>query len=182
MTVMASGLKTRLDYDDYQAIPPDGKRWELIDGEVHVTPAPSPVHQRLVLRLAQALQSHFQAPAEVFVAPIDVILTPFDVLQPDVIVATNPAQVSARGIEGPPFLVVEVLSLTTTVYDRTIKSQRYAVLGVPHYWIVDPATARVECYRAAGQTYLSVAGAELNDTLAHPDFPGLAISLAALFA
>ncbi len=180
--LMTTGLKTRLDYDDYQAIPPDGKRWELIDGEVHVTPAPSPLHQRLVLRIAQALQLYFQAPAEVFVAPIDVILTPHDVVQPDVVVAINPAQVSARGIEGPPLLVVEVLSPTTTVYDRTIKSQRYAVLGVQHYWIVDPEATRVECYRAAGATYLSAASAGPRDTLAHPDFPGLTLSLAALFA
>ncbi|MBI2462584.1 MAG: Uma2 family endonuclease, partial [Candidatus Rokubacteria bacterium] len=83
---MATGLKTRLDYDDYCAIPPDGKRYELLDGQVQVTPAPSPLHQRLVLRLARALQDHFEEPAEVFVSPIDVILTPHDVVQPDLAV------------------------------------------------------------------------------------------------
>lgn len=72
---MATGLKTKLD-GDYCAIPADGKRYELIDGEVHVTPAPSPLHQRLVGRLFRLLSEYFLAPAEVFVAPIDVILTP----------------------------------------------------------------------------------------------------------
>lgn len=178
---MEPGLKTRLDYDDYCAIPPDGKRYELLDGEVHVTPAPSPLHQRVVLRLARALQEHFRPPAEVFVSPIDVILTPHDVVQPDLVVVTNPAQISDRGIEGPPLLVVEVLSPTTTVYDRTTKSQRYAALGVPHYWIVDPATRRVECYRREGSVYRPVTSAGPEETLTHPDFPALQSPLAPLW-
>lgn len=178
---MAPGLKTRLDYDDYCAIPPDGKRYELLDGEVHVIPAPSPLHQRVVLRLARALQEHFRPPAEVFVSPIDVILTPHDVVQPDLVVVTNPAQISDRGIEGPPLLVVEVLSPTTTVYDRTTKSQRYAALGVPHYWIVDPATRRVECYRREGSVYRPVTSAGPEETLTHPDFPALQSPLAPLW-
>lgn len=174
-------MKTRLDYGDYCAIPSDGKRYELIDGRVHVTPAPSPLHQRLVLRLAQALHEHFRFPSEVFVSPVDVILTPHDVVQPDVVVVANPAQVSARGIEGPPLLVVEVLSPTTTVYDRTTKSQRCAVLGIPRYWIVDPATTRLECYGAAAAGYLPVVDGGRDDTLTHPDFPGLALPLRQLF-
>ena len=170
---MATGLKTRLDYDDYCAIPPDGKRYELIDGEVHVTPAPSPFHQELVGNLFVMLRVHFAPPVKVFISPIDVILTPHDVVQPDLVVVANPAQVSSRGIEGPPLLVVEVLSPTTTVYDRTTKSQRYAALGIPHYWIVDPATRQVECYRREGSVYHAVTAAGPEETLTHPDFPAL---------
>src|SRR3990172_5738383 len=128
---MATGLKARLDYDDYCAIPPDHKRYELLDGQVHVTPAPSPLHQRLVGNLFILLRAYFRRPAEVFVSPIDVILTVHDVVQPDLVVVADPAQVSARGIEAPPLLVVEAVSPTTTVYDRTTKSQRYAALGCP---------------------------------------------------
>ena len=178
---MESGLKTRLDYGDYCAIPPDGKRYELIDGEIYTTPAPSPLHQRLVLRFARALQDHFRPPTEVFVAPIDVILGPHDVLQPDLVVVDNPAQVSDRGIEGPPLLVIEVLSPGTTVYDRTTKSRRYATLGVPHYWLVDPATHRIECYRREGSIYLPVVPAGGAETLSHPDFPTLSFLLSQLW-
>lgn len=178
---MATGLKTKLDYGDYCAIPPDGKRYELIDGEVHVTPAPSPRHQELVGNLFVMLRAHFRPPAKVFVSPIDVILTPHDVVQPDLVVVTNPAQISDRGIEGPPLLVVEVLSPTTTVYDRTTKSQRYAALGVPHYWIVDPATRRVECYRREGSVYRPVTSAGPEETLAHPDFPAIQFPLSQLW-
>lgn len=174
---MEFALKTRLDYGDYRAIPPDGKRYELIDGEVHVTPAPSPLHQRWLLRCARALQDHFTVPAEVFVAPVDVILSPHDVVQPDIVVVTNAAQVSERGIEGPPLLVVEVLSPTTTVYDRTVKAQRYAALGVPHYWMLDPVTGRLEGYRLEGSGYRAVASAGGDDVFTHPDFPDLRLHL-----
>ena len=168
---MESGLKTRLDYDDYCAIPPDGKRYELLDGEVYVTPAPSPLHQRLVLRLARMLQEQLSPPIEVFVSPIDVILSPHDVVQPDLVVVDNPSQVSNRGIEGGPLLVIEVLSPTSTAYDRTTKSHRYATLGIPHYWIVDPGSRRVECYRREGAMYQPITSVGPEDTLTHPDFP-----------
>jgi len=178
---MATGLKTRLDYDDYCAIPNDGKRYELLDGQVHVTPAPSPLHQRLVGRLFRPLSEYFRAPAEVFVAPIDVILTPHDVVQPDLVVVANPAQVSSRAIEGAPLLVIEVLSPTTTTYDRTTKAQRYAALGIPHYWIVDPEARTVECFRRQEGAYHLVSVFGADDALTLPDCPGLRLDLGALW-
>lgn len=180
---MATGLKTRLDYGDYCAIPADGKRYELIDGDVHVTPAPSPLHQRVSKRLQRLLEAHFEAPGggEVFNAPIDVILTPHDVVQPDLVVVADPSQVSGRGIEGIPLLVVEVLSPTTTAFDRTTKARRYAALGVPHYWIVDPETRTIECFRCRETAYHLAASFGPEDALSHPDFPGLRLVLAALW-
>ena len=180
---MATGLKTRLDYNDYCAIPPDGKRYELVDGKVHVTPAPSPQHQRVSKRLQRLLEACFEEPGrgEVFNAPIDVILTPYDVVQPDLAVVTEPARVSARGIEGAPTLVVEILSPTTTAYDRTTKSQRYAILSVPHYWIVDPESRVIECFRRQETSYQLVGSFGPGETLTHPDFPGLRFDLAALW-
>ncbi len=173
---MQTGLKTRLDYSDYCAIPLDGKRYELIAGEVHVTPAPSPSHQRLVQRFLRILEDYFRSPVEVLVSPIDVILTPHDVVQPDLVVVADPAQVSDRGIEGAPLIVVEVLSPATAQYDRTTKAQRYATSGVPHYWLVDPASRQVECYRLAGGTYQSVATGSAEATVSHPDFSDLHLS------
>jgi len=178
---MLSGLKTKLDYGDYCAIPPDGKRYEILDGNLHVTPAPTPAHQRIVLRLARILQDHLGAASEVFVSPIDVILTPRDVVQPDVVVVTDPAQVSDRGIEGPPLLVVEVLSPTTTVYDRTTKALRYAALGVTHYWMADPTAGRIECYRREGTAYQPVTSVGGDERFEHPDFPGLTLQVSHLW-
>lgn len=170
---MQSGLKTKLDYADYCAIPPDGKRYELIAGEVHVTAAPSPSHQRLVQRCLRILEDYFRSPMEVLISPIDVVLAPHDVLQPDLVVVADPAQVSDRGIEGAPLMIVEVLSPATAQFDRTTKAQRYAALGVPHYWLVDPASQQVECYRLSGGIYRSVAMGSAEATLSHPDFPDL---------
>lgn len=178
---MEFGLKTRLDYGDYCAIPANGNRYELIDGEVHVTPAPSPLHQELIGNLFVALREHFRPPTKVYVSPIDVILGPHDVFQPDLVVVDNLAQISGRGIEGPPLLIIEVLSPGTTVYDRTTKSHRYAALGVRHYWIVDPLTRRIECHRRDESAYAPVVSAGDADTLTHPDFPSLRLPLSSLW-
>ena len=60
---METGLKPRLDYDDYAAIPPDRNRYEILDGELYVTPAPSPLHQRVSKRLQRQLEAYFEARA-----------------------------------------------------------------------------------------------------------------------
>ena len=105
------------------------------------------------------------------------ILTLQDVVQPDLVVVTETAQISDRGIEGAPLLLVEILSPSTRIQDRTTKARRYAQLGVPHYWLVDPDVPRIECYRAESGRYAQLAQAEGSASLSHPDFPGLAIEL-----
>ena len=176
---MAIGVKQILDYDDYAAIPPDGKRWELLEGDVHVSPAPSPRHQWSSKKLQRQLEDYFEARGlgRVFNAPIDVILTPHDVVQPDLVVVTNLGQISDRGIEGAPTLLVEVLSPSTVTYDRATKSRRYAALGVPHLWFLDPTGRRLECFRLDGQTWRLVLEGEGDRTVEHPDWQGLAIRL-----
>jgi len=180
---MITGLKQKLDYSDYARIPPDGKRYELLDGDVYVTPALSPLHQRVSKRLQRQLEAYFEVSGrgEVFNAPIDLILTPHDVVQPDLVIVTDPGQVSGRGIEGPPALVVEVLSPSTRDHDRTVKARRYAALGIRHYWVVDPEASRVECYRGETAGYALVVKAEGEASMSHPDWPGLTISLAELW-
>lgn len=172
-------LKARLDYDDYATIPADGKRYELLDGEVYVTPAPSPFHQRASKRLQRELERYFEEAGrgEVFNAPIDLILTFHDVVQPDLVVVGDPSQVSARAIEGVPILVVEVLSPSNRAYDRATKAHRYATLGVPHFWIVDPDEKTVECYELRAQHYRVAAIGQADSRLTHPAFPGLEIDL-----
>ena len=123
------------------------------------------------------------SPGVVFAAPIDVILSEHDILQPDLVVVDRPQQVSTRGIEGAPLLVVEILSPSTRERDRTRKARRYAALGVRHFWLVDPDARRVECYRsqAHGSSYSLVVQAEGTAALSHPDWPGFAIDLDSLW-
>ena len=178
---MPTHESARLAYEDYAAMPSDGKRREILDGALHVTPAPSPQHQRLVLRLATHLRGRLGPGVEVFIAPLDVILSPHDVLQPDVLAVADAAQVSARGIEGAPLLVVEVLSPTTRAYDRTEKAAGYARLGVPHLWLVDSQGYRLECLRRTARGYRTVAVGGRDGVLTHPDFPRLKLSLPRLW-
>jgi len=93
----------------------------------------------------------------------------------------DPGQVSDRGIEGAPLLAVEVLSPSTRRQDRTVKARRYAALGIPHYWIVDPERKRLECHRREGSAFHRVVQAEGDTVLTHTDWDGLAIDLAALW-
>jgi Uma2 family endonuclease len=177
-----AGLKAKLDYDDYAAIPPDRNRYEIIDGELYVTPSPTPDHQHASKRLQRILESYFEERGlgEVFDAPLDLIMTKHDVVQPDLLVV-NPVQVSGRGIEGAPLLVVEILSPSTRAHDRDVKARRYAALSVPHYWIVDPADRRVECYEIRGATYALVSAAQDRAILTHPAWPDLVVPLAGLW-
>ena len=180
---MTTGLTRKLDYGDYVRLPDDGKRYEILDGELYVTPAPSPLHQRVSKRLQRKLEDYFEARelGEVFNAPIDMILGRHDVAQPDILVVTNPGQISGRGIEGAPLLVVEVLSPSTRSHDRGVKMRRYAALAIPYYWIVDPESHWVARYRPDGDSYQHVETGEGNAELAPSDWPGLRISLADLW-
>jgi Uma2 family endonuclease len=180
---MRSGLHRKLEYSDYAAIPDDGKRYELIEGTLHVTPAPNLAHQHALKRLLFQLVDYFEGRGvgEVFPAPTDVILTPHDVVQPDLVVGGTPEQMSKRGIEGVPLLVVEILSPASRIHDRKRKWGRYSALGVLHYWLVDPEVRRMECYRLENGRYVLASNGEDAATVAHPDWPGLTIDLASLW-
>jgi Uma2 family endonuclease len=174
-----------LTYKDYEVLPADGRRYELHEGELSVTPAPSPRHQRVSGNLNEILRHHVKARGlgEIFYAPIDCILGETTIVQPDLVYldTTRLSLVSGRGIEGPPTLVVEILSPATTLIDRSTKLQLYARYGVPYYWIVDPEARTIEAYSLAeGGSQLTVraAGAE---AVSLPPFPDLAFIPAALW-
>ena len=109
--------------------------------------------------------------------PIDMILGEHDIAQPDLLVVADPAQVSRRGIEGVPVLVVEVLSPSSRAQDRGVKLRRSAARGVAHHWILDPDTETLECLRLDGGDYRRLVQAQAPARLAHPDGPELAIDL-----
>lgn len=179
---MQRALNARLTYDDYVAIPSDGRTYQIVDGEVYVTPAPSPFHQRASKRLQRQLEAYFEVSgrAEVFNAPIDLILTNHDVTQPDLVVVEAPS-ITTRGIEAPPLLVVEVLSPSTEQFDRQVKARRYATLGVPYYWILDIDARRLECYSNAAGTFVLAVEGSGDERVAVPGFEKLIIDLAALW-
>jgi Uma2 family endonuclease len=140
-------------YAEFARLPDDGNRYEIIDGELFVTPSPDPVHTRIAFNLASLLE-RFVAEHNlgwVTPAPVDVLLGEGDYVQPDVVFVRREhrVEITDRGIEVPPDLVVEVLSPSTAFRDRGLKRERYARFGVPEYWIIDPEARRVEVYRLA---------------------------------
>jgi Uma2 family endonuclease len=143
----------RWTYDEFARLPDDGNRYEVIGGELYVTPAPTLTHQKAVTRLVAVLAPFVQANGlgELYVGPVDVLFAEGDYLAPDLVFvrADRTAILKERGVEGAPDLVVEVLSPTTAGRDRTIKRERYAAFGVAEYWVVDAASRRIEIYRAA---------------------------------
>ena len=172
-----------LSYAAYAEIPADGQRWEFLDGEVFVTPAPSLAHQFTVVRLViflDAHAAHFGPDVTAFVSPTDVILSDSEIVQPDVVVARR-GQFSKRGIEGAPLLLVEVVSPSRPALDREIKWRRYAAHGVEHYWIVDPVARTVETWHLKDGRYELTATAKDTAVLEPPDLPGLRLDLARLW-
>lgn len=178
--------KILLTYDDYAELPNDGNRYQILEGELDVTPAPTPRHQAVSRNLHRILDRHVvdHALGQIFYAPIDVILSATTITQPDIIfIATGrEAIITERAVEAPPDLVVEILSPSSVRTDRGIKSALYARFGVRHYWLVDPATRSVEMFELAGGGYVR-SGTFANDDYAGTSlFPGLEIDLARVWA
>src|SRR5438552_14239239 len=133
--------KVVLGYRDYAALPDDGRRYEILDGELSVTPAPSLDHQIILANLFRILDAHVRARnlGIVLFAPLDVILADANIVQPDLVFLDHErmSRSSRRGIEGAPALLVEVLSPGTTGVDRNVKSAISALLGATSLWTDD---------------------------------------------
>jgi Uma2 family endonuclease len=149
----------RWTYDAYAAIPDDGKRYEVVQGVLFVTPARNISHQTAVLILATTLFGLVQKSGlgRVFPAPTDVQLAPDTVVQPDIVVVLTARLeiLTPSRILGTPDLVIEVASRGTAGYDRRSKQDAYARAGVAEYWIADPATRSIEVLRLVGSDYES---------------------------
>ncbi|MCC6750839.1 MAG: Uma2 family endonuclease [Deltaproteobacteria bacterium] len=135
-------------YDDLRTFPDDRNRYEIIDGALLVTPAPTITHQTLSKRIQFALmqQVEHRGLGLVFAAPVDVIFSATSVVEPDLVVVRTARRpiVTQRGIAGSPDLIIEILSPGTASTDRGRKLKLYADRGVAEYWIVDPDDSAIE--------------------------------------
>ena len=144
-------------YAEYARLPDDGNRYEVIAGELVVSPSPRPKHQRASVRLSFALEGFTQTSGlgEIYAAPTDVLLSDGDYLVPDLVFVRRERAgiISERAIESAPDLVIEIISPSTALRDRGIKRERYALFGVPLYWVVDVELRQIEVYRLSESPY-----------------------------
>jgi Uma2 family endonuclease len=177
--------KIVLTYEDYAALPDDGKRYELHEGELSVTPAPGRRHQTVLGRLFVLLTLHVQAAGrgEVFVSPFDVIMSDITVVEPDIIYVDDSRheRVSERGVEGSPTLAIEIISPDSVRTDRRRKFALYATHDVTWYWIVDPEARTIEAYRLEAGAYRLDAKLEGMESRALPPFPDLPLDPAVVW-
>jgi Uma2 family endonuclease len=139
---------TRLTYDDFLLFPDDGKRHEIIDGEHYVTPSANTRHQLLVGRLYFEIESVLRqhpGAGQVFLSPFDVLFTKWDIVEPDLLfIAGDQLDIlTDKNVQGPPALVVEILSRGTRQVDERVKLRLFERGGVREYWMVDPERDRV---------------------------------------
>lgn len=181
-----SGAK--LTYDDLVAMPDDGLRRELIDGELYVTPSPNRKHQSIVLNLAYLIKGYLRAhrAGRVFVAPLDVLFSRIDVVEPDVLFVSKAREaevLAEKHLVGAPDLVVEVGSPGTRRTDERVKQRLYERFAVAEYWIVDPDLDVIKVFRLVEARYQRVAelSLEAGDVLTTPLLPGLEMPLAEIF-
>ncbi len=146
----------KFTYDDYTLLPGDSQ-YEVIDGELFVTPAPTLFHQAVKRRIVRLLEE-FAEPrglGTIFDAPTDVVLSQHDIVQPDILVVLTErkAILTEKFVAGAPDLVIEVLSPSTEDRDRIAKAKRYATFGVREMWLVDPAAKTIEVLLNTGEGF-----------------------------
>jgi len=158
-------------YDDYARLPDDGWKYEVMRGELYMSPAPSPLYQRVSGNLTFEFQRFIRETnqGEIFTAPLDVILpeklgTP---VQPDILFIRrdNLQIIGETTIDGVPELVVEILSPSNWIDDRRTKFAVYAEAGVAEYWIIDPRTVTVEVYHLGEDQYELLESYGTGDTV-----------------
>lgn len=148
-------------YVDYAKLA-EGAPYQLINGMFVKSPSPVPYHQTISKHLLLELYKLEQlGKGKVFDAPIDVYLSEHNTFQPDLIfiVTERLSIIGSKKIEGPPDIVLEILSPHTAYYDLREKKQVYEQYGVKEYWIVDPMAKRIDIYKNEGKKYILLTSA-----------------------
>ena len=161
---MALALKKEDEYYTYSDVLEwdEDFRAELFDGEIVMMAPPSSKHQQVSMELSFQIRSFLEGKTcKIFAAPFAVRLFPKKdhsddtVFEPDIVVVCNPEKLDEKGCNGPPDLVIEIVSPSSAKYDRIYKFRKYQKAGVREYWVVDPEAKFVEVYILENGRYLA---------------------------
>ncbi|RKX75934.1 MAG: Uma2 family endonuclease [Spirochaetes bacterium] len=180
---MVTGKKVKYTYKDYAKLP-EGAPYQLIGGDLVKSPSPVPYHQGLAGRFHLLFaELEKKGKGKVFFSPIDVYLGETETYQPDLIFICSDRLhiIGDKKIEGPPDIVVEILSPSNAYYDLRHKKDVYEHTGVKEYWVVDPPEKRVEVYVNSANGFTISARADEKGTVASVLFPEIVVSLEELF-
>jgi Uma2 family endonuclease len=177
------GAAPEWTYAEYARLPDDGNRYEVIDGELCVTPSPGPRHQRVAGNLFVILREYVLAHGiGEMIWDIDLLFVSGQFLRPDMLYVPpeSAAGVTDRGVEERPGLVVEVLSPHSKRIDRLKKPPRYRDFGVPEYWVVDPTGRAIDRHRLAADAAPEICRERLT-WQPSPDAPALELEVQRIF-
>ena len=182
---MTIAVDNRVTAEDYRALPEGGQRYQLIEGDLYMSPSPNRFHQdisrNIELIVGNYLGNH--PVGQVYDAPLDVYLDNDNVFQPDLVFVAheNYRVLTDAGIEGVPDLVIEILSPGTAKLDRNAKQRVYAQRGVKEMWLVDPETTTVAVYYLQQNPAQSAAVYTIADRFTSSFFPELVFAVADFF-
>lgn len=175
----------KFTYSDYLLLPDNGKRYEILEGELLMSPAPNAKHQTTLIRLVRILSAYVEKNilGQVFIAPFDVVISKNDVVQPDLIFipTKNEFKIKSSHMEGAPDLVVEIVSPGSAQRDRIIKRKIYALHGVKEFWLVHPEKEQIQILRLEKGDFKRIAELKREDILTSPLLSGLEIRLVDVF-
>ena len=181
---MASVQMAPLTVEDYRLLPETGPRYQLIEGDLYMAPAPNRFHQdisgNILVIIANYLKKHRLG--KVYAAPFDVYLDENNVHQPDVLFVSKKNDIlTPAGAEGAPDFIVEILSPKTAFLDKKNKRRVYARCGVKELWIIDPDIKTIQVYFLQKDAERPAANYTEKDTFTSPHFPALKFKAAEIF-
>ena len=183
---MATTQRTvKRTYEDYCSTA-DDKRYELLNGDLMMVPAPNRKHQSILIRLGRELSRFTEEHGlgELYVAPFDVVLSETDVVQPDLLFICRAREhtITDENVRGAPDLVIEILSPSTADRDVGYKHELYSRHGVREYWIVDPLAETVAVHRQRNGRLELASTFGRRDSLGTALLEGLQLDLDDIFA
>jgi Uma2 family endonuclease len=182
---MTAAIHTKMTYQDLLDLPEDGKRREIIGGELFVAASPSVKHQRLLSRLYRACFTTLELTGwgEVFFSPLDVVFSETNVVEPDIIIirADRREALTSTHVMIVPDIVFEVISPFSRRHDEVTKLSMYAEYGVPEFWLVDSITHTLRGLTLRNGAYENIVP-EADGRIRSVVAPDLALDPAELFA
>lgn len=183
---MADPVQSRMTWSEYQQLPEDGYRYEVLDGQLMMSPAPGRRHQQVSMNLSFLIETWRRqtAPAGVLLAaPFDVVLADDTILQPDLVYIAPPnlSLLVGERLCGAPDLAVEIFNARSAARDRVAKLQAYARFGVPEYWLVDLEGRIVTMLGLDAGQYTAIASGTGRTPLASRVLAGLRVAPADVF-